>query len=184
MQEAWRGSGGNLKSVYGAMLHNKQSWELPALKARQPFDYIAATLRAVDAPNNPDVAASFMVAQADTADAQRRERVLLRRGDQGPIATASLALASLDKMGQPSWMPLSPAGFDEAFASWITAAQLSARIGWAQTLAGRVGDRLDARALLARADWLAPATGKILLQAPSTTAAIAMFFASPDFNRR
>lgn len=90
MVAAWAATGGNLMDVYRAMLEHPRSWEEEGQKARQPFDFVVAGLRALDVPaealgplppaGSPAAgaaAASGMAppspAVADGADAMRNE---------------------------------------------------------------------------------------------------------------
>lgn len=50
MNAAWASSGGNLTDVYAAMLKHPAAWDNPGEKARQPYDYVVAGLRALDVP--------------------------------------------------------------------------------------------------------------------------------------
>jgi uncharacterized protein (DUF1800 family) len=50
MHGAWMSSQGNLTEVYAAMLKHPAAWDNPGEKARQPFDYVVAGLRALDVP--------------------------------------------------------------------------------------------------------------------------------------
>ena len=50
MESAWVSSQGNLTEVYAAMLKHPAAWDNPGEKARQPYDYIVAGLRALDVP--------------------------------------------------------------------------------------------------------------------------------------
>ncbi|MDB5523194.1 MAG: hypothetical protein JWM58_957 [Rhizobium sp.] len=50
MVAAWTSSGGNLMDVYAAMLKHPAAWDNPGEKARQPYDYVVAGLRALDVP--------------------------------------------------------------------------------------------------------------------------------------
>jgi uncharacterized protein (DUF1800 family) len=50
MHDAWMASQGNLRDVYAAMLSHPAAWDNAGEKARQPFDYIVAGLRALDVP--------------------------------------------------------------------------------------------------------------------------------------
>ncbi len=60
------------------------------------------------------------------------------------------------------------------------------RVELASRVAGRVGDRADARALatLLLADALTPATGQAIARTDSPGQGLAMLFATPTFLRR
>ncbi|SOC38323.1 uncharacterized protein SAMN05892877_10583 [Rhizobium subbaraonis] len=52
MVAAWSASGGNLPDVYQAMLEHPRSWEQEGQKARQPYDFVVAGLRALNVPGD------------------------------------------------------------------------------------------------------------------------------------
>jgi uncharacterized protein (DUF1800 family) len=210
MVEAWTSSGGVLKEVYGAMLRHPDAWRNPGRKARQPFDYVVAGLRAAGLPESEfsqplrpapeDTSQNEMMAitpavaerrkkraerrmameNAGDMDEEPRERVKLR-----PIANP-LTVAAIKRLGQPVWEPASPEGTEEAFGVWISSSQLTGRIEWAQRIAAKVGAKIEplplAKTVLrdaARDDTL-----KVVSQAPSRQAGLALLLASPEFNRR
>jgi len=96
------------------------------------------------------------------------------------------SVGAVRRLGQPVWEPTSPAGFEESFAAWVSSAQLTGRIAWAQRVASEFGGRTDpdafARAVLR--DAARDDTIRIVSQAPSKPAGLALALASPEFNRR
>ena len=94
--------------------------------------------------------------------------------------------AMFTQLGQPIWRPGSPAGYDDKVATWAGSAALMQRVELASRIAGRIGDRADARELapLVLADALTPETGQAIARADSPGQGIAMLFASPAFLRR
>ncbi|WP_447756159.1 DUF1800 domain-containing protein [Sphingopyxis fribergensis] len=94
--------------------------------------------------------------------------------------------AMFTQLGQPIWRPGSPAGYDDLVATWAGSAALMQRVELASRVAGRIGDRADARQLapLILADALPPETGQAIARADSPGQGIAMLFASPAFLRR
>ena len=94
--------------------------------------------------------------------------------------------ALFSQLGQPVWRPGSPAGYDDLVATWAGSAALMQRVELASRVAGRVGDRADARTLatLLLADALTPATGQAIARADSSGQGLAMLFATPTFLRR
>src|SRR5699024_5392818 len=70
----------------------------------------------------------------------------LRAVGQG-TADPTAAAAMLKQLGQPTWQPGSPAGWDDIAASWAAPEALMRRVEIAQRLASRAGSSLDARAL-------------------------------------
>jgi len=94
--------------------------------------------------------------------------------------------AMFTQLGQPVWRPGSPAGYDDKVATWAGSAALMQRVELASRIAGRIGDRADARVLapLVLADALTPETSQAIARADSPGQGIAMLFASPAFLRR
>lgn len=94
--------------------------------------------------------------------------------------------AMFTQLGQPVWRPGSPAGYDDRVATWAGSAALMQRVELASRVAGRIGDRADARTLapLVLADALTPATAQAIARADSPGQGLAMLFASPAFLRR
>lgn len=210
MVEAWSKSNGQLMDVYAAMLHHPAAWQEPGRKARQPFDYVVAGLRAAGLPEDdfaqpdrpaagnrdsddvtaitPEMAerrrkrAEKAMATEDKAEMreERREREKLR-----PLANP-LTVGAIKKLGQPVWEPASPEGTEEDFGAWITSSQITGRIEWAQLVAAKVGARAEP-AKLARTvlrDAAREDTLAVVSQAPSRQAGLALLLASPEFNRR
>ena len=94
--------------------------------------------------------------------------------------------AMFAQLGQPVWRPGSPKGYDDMVATWAGSAALMQRVELASRVAGRIGDRADARQLapLVLADALSPETGQAIARADSPGQGLAMLFASPAFLRR
>jgi uncharacterized protein (DUF1800 family) len=90
------------------------------------------------------------------------------------------------QLGQPLWRPGSPAGYDDRVATWAGSAALMQRVELASRVAGRIGDRADARRLapLLLADALTPAAAQAIARADSPGQGLAMLFATPAFLRR
>lgn len=94
--------------------------------------------------------------------------------------------AIFTQLGQPVWRPGSPAGYDDKVATWAGSAALMQRVELASRIAGRIGDRADARKLapLILTDALTPDTATAIARADSPGQGLAMLFASPAFLRR
>jgi uncharacterized protein (DUF1800 family) len=97
-----------------------------------------------------------------------------------------LTVGAARKMGHLLWEPSSPAGFEEAFDTWITANQLTDRIEWARRTARKYGGQEDPVQFLklVLADAARDDTKLIASQAPSKEVGAALVLASPEFNRR
>ncbi|HEV7578261.1 MAG TPA: DUF1800 domain-containing protein [Caldimonas sp.] len=92
----------------------------------------------------------------------------------------------LAQLGQPTWRPGSPAGFDDTAASWAAPDALMRRVELAQRLAAQSASAFDARVL---APQLLPAgvgaaTETAIARAESPATALALLLASPEFLRR
>lgn len=94
--------------------------------------------------------------------------------------------AIFTQLGQPVWRPGSPAGYDDVVATWAGSAALMQRVELASRIAGRIGDRADARTLapLVLADALSPDTAQAIARADSPGQGLAMLLACPAFLRR
>ncbi|MGQ3213926.1 MAG: DUF1800 domain-containing protein [Shinella sp.] len=188
MVVAWTRSDGALLDVYRAMLEHPRSFAEEGQKARQPFDFVVAALRAVSAPKTalrPGGANESTWQLA--SDVAALEDVLMMTAEGRPaLGSNPFSVAAIDRLGQPIWSPPSPAGWAEDLSAWVTASQLTERIAWARRLVARFGGDTDPRAFLeatlsdaARADTI-----ETVSRAPNREVAMAMVLASPEFNRR
>jgi uncharacterized protein (DUF1800 family) len=177
MVDAWNKSDGNLRDVYAAMLHHPAAWDNQGEKARQPYDFVVAGLRALDVPeqalgmpknhdaenehedNAPAKPANTMM----PAPGKQREKVTEltdeQREDQEDRMDKKkrvkihppenpISVKAVAKLGQPVWQPQSPAGTEEAFNTWISSSQITGRIAWAQRVSAQFGGRESPNALL------------------------------------
>ena len=92
----------------------------------------------------------------------------------------------LTQLGQQTWRPGSPAGYDDIAASWAAPDALVRRVEIAQRLSARFGDRTDPRELGQQimAGSLSDSTALAVSRAESTSTAVALLLVSPDFQRR
>ncbi|MGV3551933.1 DUF1800 domain-containing protein [Rhizobium sp.] len=210
MAEAWNRSGGNLRDVYAAMLDHPLAWEDPGRKARQPFDYVVAGLRAAGLPEaefaqpvrpadsdagdddamaiTPEMAEKrkkraekSMTSEDATEDREdRRTREKIR-----PLLNP-VTVGAMKRLGQPVWEPASPEGTEEEFSAWISSTQLVGRIEWAQLAATKAGTRIEPLALARTVlrDAARDDTLTVVAQAPSRHAGLSLLLAAPEFNRR
>ncbi|PZM13039.1 DUF1800 domain-containing protein [Rhizobium tubonense] len=208
MADCWRNSDGDLSAVYATMLDHPAAWSGEGAKARQPFDFVVAGLRALNLEKNPaagslapmsDGEPGSMMAGANPAmqgpppatgilsglapDAVKLQQAAI---DAGFYVPRGLGLYALRRMGQPTWQPPSPAGFPEGFDAWVNASELAERLSWARRAIGRYGKQHDPRQFLK--DTLADAarddTIRVVSQAPNRTTGLTLVLASPEFNRR
>lgn len=211
MSEAWKRTDGELPAVYRAMLDHPAAWADEGAKARQPFDFIVTGLRALNSGAGAGDVAAFMQAfQQDDAD--NDEMMAMPRKDAAPAADGqammqappspedearikrrkafqmarALGQGALRRMGQPTWLPPSPAGFEENFSAWITASQLSERLSWARRASAQFGKDVDPREFLKAtlADAARDETIRVVSQAPNRVSGLTLVLASPEFNRR
>lgn len=207
MVSAWETSDGRLMDVYAAMLKHPASWENFGEKARQPFDYVVAGLRALDvqesalamperhADGDEEMAeaappAPMMTEKKDgedmAAEEAEEEREDKRRKIRLRPPLNPVSVRAIRALGQPVWEPASPAGAEEAFNAWVSTSQLTGRIQWAQLVSSRFLDRHDPKDLLRTvlADAAREDTITVVRQAPNRVTGMALVLASPEFNRR
>lgn len=161
MRQAFLDTGGDLSAVYAAMLTHPAAWSAAFPKARQPFDFIIAGLRALQvAPG--------------------------RIQKLNPAQFNALILGPLQAMGQPPYRPGGPNGWDEELAAWITPQGLAARIDWAMTVPRFLARVPDPRSFAEQAlgDRLRPDTRFVVARAESRWEGVGLALASPEFNRR
>jgi uncharacterized protein (DUF1800 family) len=155
-------SGGNLMLTYTALLNHPAAWQPQADKARQPFDFIVASLRAL---------------AVSEADLRGYDYKMLKRN----------LLGVLEMMGQPMKRPSGPNGFPEEAAEWITPQGLAHRITWAMQMPQKLVDPLPDPVIFAQ-NCLDDRASKGLLWAAARAEDIAqgvgLVLASAEFNRR
>ncbi len=155
-------TGGNLLAVSEALLTHPAALDTKTVKARQPFDFLVAALRALGVQPGEIVEAA-------------------------PKAFNRLVLGPLEAMGQPFHRAPGPDGWPEAEADWITPQGLAARIEWALQAPARIVRPLpDPREFLTTA--LRGRAGDRLVWAVSAAESardgVGLVLASPEFNRR
>jgi len=200
MTGVWKRTDGDLTAVYGAMLDHPAAWRDEGAKARQPFDFVVAGLRALNAggfmeanQDGDDDADPMMAAPTEDsgngmntmAPSGPAEKDKLKRRKSLQTARA-LGQGALRRMGQPTWLPPSPAGFEDSFEAWITASQLAERLAWARRAAAQFGKDEDPREFLRAtlADAARDETIRVVSQAPNKISGLTLVLASPEFNRR
>ncbi|WGI21138.1 DUF1800 domain-containing protein [Amylibacter sp. IMCC11727] len=152
---------GDLPSVYGAMLDHPAAWVDLGQKARQPFEFMVASLRALG------------IAQADFDDLATGQ---VNRGLNLP----------LNSMGQPLRSAPGPNGWPEEPEAWITAQGLASRLQWALAISRRLGRDTDPRDFVELAlRELAGGSLKFAVGgAEQREEGLTLVLASPEFNRR
>ena len=159
---AYQSSQGHLPTVYAALLDHPAAWAPLGAKARQPWDYIAAALRALGAPPEQLAGLSYKHVKGALMNPMRL-------------------------MGQPYQKASGPNGWPEDAAAWITPQGLAARIQWAMAVRRLTGGDLpDPRTLVgtALADAASPVLAKAAGRAESKREGVGLVLASAEFNRR
>ncbi len=159
---AYMESGGDLMTVYEALLDHPASWRSYGQKVKQPVDFVVSSLRALDLP-----AASILRLKKG----QRRSYL------EGPMTA----------MGQNWLQPGGPDGWPEQVEAWITPHGLAARLQWAMAAPSAFLRALpDPRAFLELAAG-PQADGRLRFaaeNAESRREGIGLILASPAFQRR
>ena len=159
---AYNGSGGDLMATYAAMLDHPAAWVEATEKARQPFDFMVASLRALG------------------VNGEQLQQMPYKQF-RGQV------LAPMAGMGQTFKRPSGPNGFDEAAEEWITPQGLARRITWAMRVPMRLVEPLPDPMALAQY-CLADRASEALLwgaaRAEDITQGVGLVLASAEFNRR
>lgn len=158
----WTRTDGDLLAVSAALSAHPAANRPQLEKARQPFDFIVAALRALDVPGK---------------DILQWTDGNLRRVALNPMAA----------MGQVWQEPNGPDGWEEDLARWITPQALATRIDWGMQMPRRLRDELpDARdfAGLALAGMAGDELRKLVARSETNVEGVGLVLASPQFNRR
>ncbi|HEY7960155.1 MAG TPA: DUF1800 domain-containing protein [Sphingomicrobium sp.] len=97
-----------------------------------------------------------------------------------------IAANMLRQLGQPTWQPGSPAGWDDIAASWAGPDALVRRVEVAQRIAEKAGPTVDARSLAEKLfpQSLSESTRTAIARAESQSEGLALLLVSPEFVRR
>jgi len=117
MAAAYLAADGNLMALYDVLLRSEAAWSPVATKVKQPFDFIASSLRALAVP----------VDEIQNASLQDVRRIVQR---------------PLSVMGQVWQSPVGPDGWPEDEDSWITPQGMAGRITWSMQAPREMLDRL------------------------------------------
>jgi uncharacterized protein (DUF1800 family) len=160
--KAYTGSGGNLLTACAALLNHPAAWVETTEKARQPFDFIVSSFRALGLSG---------------ADIRALKYPAFKRQVMDVLAA----------MGQPFKRPSGPDGFPEEAEEWITPQGLARRITWAMQVPQRLVDPLPDPVALAQS-CLADRASEGLLwaaaRAEDRVQGVGLVLASAEFNRR
>ena len=152
LSRAYLASGGDLPTLYRALIESPEPWTPHPVKFKNPWDWSVSALRAVG-----------------TRELE-------------PTAAAGV----LRQLGQPTWQPGSPAGWDDIAASWAGPDALVRRVEVAQRISGKASSTIDARALAEKLfpGSLGEATRTAIARAESPAEGLALLLVSPEFVRR
>ena len=92
----------------------------------------------------------------------------------------------LNQLGQQTWKPGFPAGFDDIAATWAAPNALLRRVELAQRLVAPLGDKLDARVLADKVllGAVSNQTKTAISRSESASTGLALLLVSPEFLRR
>ncbi len=152
LKAAFLQSGGDLPTLYRALINSPEVWVAASTKFRSPWEWSIAALRAIGTRDAP----------------------------------AQQITGLTNQLGQPTWRPGSPAGFDDLTATWAGADAVLRRVEAAERFATRVGGNVDARALAPRLfpGGLSTGTQAAIANADSAGQALALLLVAPEFMRR
>ena len=162
LAQAFRGSDGDLPTLYLALAEAPELRDCFRQKVRQPFDYVVATLRGCGFGRQ---------------DIMALEQPVFQR----------FLMNGMLVMGQRWGFPRGPDGWPEDAGAWATAQGLAGRIDWAMRMLPKLRPDLpDPRAFMQAAlgDSASDALRWAVPKAESPTEGMAVILASPDFNRR
>jgi uncharacterized protein (DUF1800 family) len=152
LSRVYLASGGDLPSVYRALIESPEPWAAHPLKFKNPWEWSVSALRAVGSKTlEPKMAANV-----------------------------------LRQLGQPTWQPGSPAGWDDIAGSWAGPDALVRRVEVAQRIGDKAASTVDARALAEKLfpGSLSEATRTAIARAESPAEGLALLLVSPEFVRR
>jgi uncharacterized protein (DUF1800 family) len=166
LSRAWLASGGDLPTVYRALVEAPEAWRPVPAKFRDPWQWGVAAMRALASSGDRPGSG----AQANDLLAKVPDRAMV---------------GLFSELGQPVWRPGSPAGYDDLAASWAAPDALVRRVEAAGRLTQAAPATLDPRALAARLYGanLSPATAHAIAGADSPRQGLALLLVSPEMLR-
>jgi uncharacterized protein (DUF1800 family) len=152
LSKAYLSSGGDLPTVYRALIESPETWAPQPLKFKTPWEWSVSALRAVGTSK------------------------------MEPMMAANV----LRQLGQPTWQPGSPAGWDDIAASWAGPDALVRRVEVAQRIGDKAASTIDARSLAEKLfpQSLSVTTRTAIARAESPAEGLALLLVSPEFVRR
>jgi len=110
---------------------------------------------------------------------------VFRAGGASGASIGVAAFNACDLLNQPFWAALQPNGWPDEAAEWLGPEAAMQRLDWVYDAAGRFGRLEPMQVLEASLGPLAPSeTYQAVRRAGSTREALALIFASPEFQRR
>lgn len=151
LQAAFLNSGGDLPTVYRALIASPEAWVEQPVKFKTPWEWTISSMRALN---------------VKTVDPQ-------------------VMVGLLNQLGQPTWKPGQPVGYDDIAASWAGPDAVLRRVEAAERFAARAAT-VDARALAPKVlpGSVSPATQTALANCESPAQALALLLVAPEFMRR
>jgi uncharacterized protein (DUF1800 family) len=162
LAQVWMQTEGDLGAVSRALVTHPAALRPQLEKARQPYDFMVAALRALD---------------LEGKDVIRWNDEFLKRSVLNPMTA----------MGQRWHMANGPDGWEEGFDYWISPQGLANRIDWAMNRPSRLRDDLpDPRDFVGAAlgDLASADLVKLVARAERKAEGVGLVLASPEFNRR
>ena len=152
LQSAFLRSGGDLPTVYRALIDSPECWGARDVKYKTPWEWAVSVYRALDMKSVQ------------------------------PLAVVGL----LNQLGQPTWKPGQPVGYDDIAGSWAGPDALLRRVEASERFAARAGSAVDARDLAPRLfpGGLSLATEQALARAESPGQGLALLLVAPEMLRR
>jgi uncharacterized protein (DUF1800 family) len=152
LEKAFLSSGGDLPTVYRALIASPECWAPTPAKFKSPWEWSISAMRVL--------------------------------GTQQVQANAVNGL--MGQLGQPTWKPGSPAGWDDVAGAWAGPDAVMRRVEAAERMAQRTKNLIDARQRAAQLfpDALSAGTAQSIARAESPGQGLALMLVSPEFMRR
>ncbi|MDG2533796.1 DUF1800 domain-containing protein [Sphingomonas sp. HITSZ_GF] len=152
LEKAFLSSGGDLPTVYRALIAAPECWAPKPAKFKSPWEWSISAMRALGTQQVQPQAVNGLMGQ----------------------------------LGQPTWKPGSPAGWDDVAGAWAGPDAVMRRVEAAERMAARARDTIDARQRAAQLfpDALSAGTAQSIARAESPGQGLALMLVSPEFMRR
>lgn len=152
LEKAFLSSGGDLPTVYRALIAAPECWAPAPAKFKSPWEWSISAMRALGTQQVQPQAVNGLMSQ----------------------------------LGQPTWKPGSPAGWDDIAGAWAGPDAVMRRVEAAERMAQRTRDTIDARQRAAQLfpGALSSGTAQSIARAESPGQGLALMLVSPEFMRR